>query len=101
MTIKYEFSDVDAHGTTISAEAMPLEAEHQAILRGVAAGDFWGGAGSTACQQFVTELGRDVLPGDLRAGKRPGLHGANGRCQDGQHPQRRRHLLGLTRWVMG
>ena len=37
-----------------------LEAEHQAIVRDVlAAGDFWGGAGSMACQQFITELGRN------------------------------------------
>jgi serine/threonine protein kinase len=33
---------------------------HQAIIRDViAAGDFWGGAGSVACQQFITELGRN------------------------------------------
>ena len=60
MTINYQFGDVDAHGATIRAQAMALEAEHQAIIRDVlAAGDFWGGAGSTACQQFITELGRN------------------------------------------
>ncbi len=60
MTISYQFPDVDAHGATIRAQAASLEAEHQAIVRDVlAAGDFWGGAGSTACQQFVTELGRN------------------------------------------
>ncbi|WP_136624908.1 WXG100 family type VII secretion target, partial [Mycobacterium attenuatum] len=33
---------------------------HQAIVRDVlAAGDFWGGAGSVACQEFITELGRN------------------------------------------
>ena len=60
MTINYQFGDVDAHGATIRAQAMALEAEHQAIIRDVlAAGDFWGGAGSTACQQFITALGRN------------------------------------------
>ena len=34
--------------------------EHQAIVRDVlAAGDFWGGAGSVACQEFITQLGRN------------------------------------------
>ncbi|MBS4730206.1 WXG100 family type VII secretion target [Mycobacterium sp. SM1] len=60
MTINYQFGDVDAHGATIRAQAMALAAEHQAIVRDVlAAGDFWGGAGSTACQQFIAELGRN------------------------------------------
>jgi hypothetical protein len=62
MTINYQFGDVDAHGGTIRAQAMALAlaAEYQAIVRDVlAAGDFWGGAGSTACQQFITELGRN------------------------------------------
>jgi uncharacterized protein YukE len=60
MTINYQFGDVDAHGATIRAQAMTLEAEHQSIIRDVlAAGDFWGGAGSTACQQFITDLGRN------------------------------------------
>jgi uncharacterized protein YukE len=41
-------------------QAASLEAEHQAIVRDVlAAGDFWGGAGSAACQQFITDLGRN------------------------------------------
>jgi uncharacterized protein YukE len=61
MTISYQFGDVDAHGATIRAQAMTLAAEHQAIVRDVlAAGDFWGGGGSTACQQFITELGRNL-----------------------------------------
>ncbi len=60
MTINYHFGDVDTHGATIRAQAVSLEAEHQAIIRDVlAAGDFWGGAGSTACQRFVTDLGRN------------------------------------------
>ena len=60
MTINYQFGDVDAHGAMIRAQAVALEAEHQSIIRDVlAAGDFWGGAGSTACQQFITELGRN------------------------------------------
>jgi uncharacterized protein YukE len=25
----------------------------------LAAGDFWGGAGSVACQEFITQLGRN------------------------------------------
>jgi hypothetical protein len=60
MSINYQFGDVDAHGALIRAQSANLEAEHQAIVRDVlAAGDFWGGAGSTACQQFITELGRN------------------------------------------
>ncbi len=42
MTINYQFGDVDAHGATIRAQAVALEAEHQSIIRDVlAAGDFW------------------------------------------------------------
>ena len=45
MTIDYRFDDLDAHGVTIRAQAMALEAEHQAIIGDVlAAGDLWGGA---------------------------------------------------------
>jgi WXG100 family type VII secretion target len=41
-------------------EAASLEAEHQSIVRDVlAAGDFWGGSGSVACQEFITQLGRN------------------------------------------
>ncbi|ORJ55583.1 WXG100 family type VII secretion target [Mycobacterium simiae] len=60
MTINYQFGDIAAHGATIRAQAAALEAEHQAIVADVlAAGDFWGGAGSTACQEFITQLGRN------------------------------------------
>ena len=60
MTINYQFSDVDAHGTLIRTQAASLEAQHTAIIRDVlAAGDFWGGAGSVACQEFITQLGRN------------------------------------------
>ncbi|EFG78381.1 hypothetical protein HMPREF0591_1719 [Mycobacterium parascrofulaceum ATCC BAA-614] len=60
MTINYQFGDIDAHGALIRAQAAGLEAEHQAIIRDVlAAGDFWGGAGSAACQEFITQLGRN------------------------------------------
>jgi hypothetical protein len=60
MTINYLFGDVDAHGTLIRAQAMAMEAEHQAIIRDVlAAGDFWGGAGSASCEEFITQLGRN------------------------------------------
>ena len=53
MTINYQFGDVDAHGALIRAQ-------DQAIVRDVlAAGDFWGGAGSVACQEFITQLGRN------------------------------------------
>lgn len=55
MSINYQFGDVDAHGATIRAQACALGAEHQAIVRDVlAAGDFWGGAGSVSCQEFIT-----------------------------------------------
>ena len=60
MSINYQFGDVDAHGALIRAQAASLESEHQAIVRDVlAAGDFWGGAGSVACQEFITQLGRN------------------------------------------
>jgi len=56
MTINYQFGDVDTHGATIRAQAASLEQEHQAIVRDVlAAGDFWGGSGSVACQEFITQ----------------------------------------------
>jgi uncharacterized protein YukE len=60
MSINYQFGDVDTHGATIRAQAANLESEHQAIVRDVLnAGDFWGGAGSVACQEFITQLGRN------------------------------------------
>ncbi|MGO9033112.1 WXG100 family type VII secretion target [Mycobacterium sp.] len=60
MSISYQFGDVDAHGATIRAQAAALEQEHQSIVRDVlAAGDFWGGSGSVACQEFITQLGRN------------------------------------------
>src|ERR1700740_822403 len=60
MSISYQFGDVDAHGALIRAQAASLEAEHQSIVRDVlAAGDFWGGSGSGACQEFITQLGRN------------------------------------------
>ncbi|COU43456.1 putative esat-6 like protein [Mycobacterium tuberculosis] len=69
MTINYQFGDVDAHGAMIRAQAGLLEAEHQAIVRDVlAAGDFWGGAGSVACQEFITQLG---LTGSTNPRKKP------------------------------
>ena len=55
MTINYQCGDVDARGATIRAQAASLEAEHPAVVRDVpAAGDLWGGAGSVACQEFIT-----------------------------------------------
>ena len=60
MSISYQFGDVDAHGAMIRQQAASLEAEHQSIVRDVlAAGDFWGGSGSVACQEFITQLGRN------------------------------------------
>ena len=60
MSINYQFGDVDAHGALIRAQAASLEAEHQSIIGDVlAAGDFWGGAGSVACQEFIAALGRN------------------------------------------
>jgi uncharacterized protein YukE len=60
MSISYQFGDVEAHGALIRAQSAALEAEHQAIVRDVlAAGDFWGGSGSVACQEFITQLGRN------------------------------------------
>jgi uncharacterized protein YukE len=60
MSINYQFGDVAAHGALIRAQAASLEAEHQAIVASVvSAGDFWGGSGSVACQEFITQLGRN------------------------------------------
>jgi uncharacterized protein YukE len=60
MSISYQFGDVDAHGALIRVQAASLEAEHQAIVRDVlVAGDFWGGSGSMACQEFIMQLGRN------------------------------------------
>ena len=60
MTINNQFGDADAHGATIRVQAMALAAEHQAILRDVlSASGFWGGAGSSDCQGFITELDRN------------------------------------------
>ena len=96
MSINYQFGDVDAHGALIRAQAASLEAEHQAIVRDVlAAGDFWGGAGSVACQEFITQLGRNFQVIYEQANSH-GAEGAIGRQQHGQHRQRRRVQLGLT-----
>ena len=55
----YHFADIAAHSQLLKAQATSLEAEHQAILVDVnAAADFWGGTGSVAFSDFVTELGR-------------------------------------------
>jgi hypothetical protein len=60
MTMSYQFGDVDAHGATIRGPAASLEAEYQAIVRdALAAGEYWGGAGSTACREFIVGLGRN------------------------------------------
>lgn len=60
MKINYQFGDVDAHAGVLQSQAGNLEAEHQAILKHLnEAADFWGGAGSTGFQEFVTELNRN------------------------------------------
>jgi len=59
MTINYHFGDVDAHGALIRSQAATLESEHQSIVRDVyAAADYWHGSGSVACQQFISDLGK-------------------------------------------
>ncbi len=72
MSISYQFGDVDAHGALIRAQAASVEAEHQSIVRDVlAAGDdFWAGSGSVACQEFITQLGRNFQT-IYRAGQLP------------------------------
>ena len=63
MSISYQFGDVDAHGALIRSQAASLEQEHQSISRSCAMCwlpvDFWGGSGSVACQEFITQLGRN------------------------------------------
>ena len=98
MSINYQFGDVDAHGALIRAQAASLESEHQAIVRDVlAAGDFWGGAGSVACQEFITQLGRNFQV--IYEQANPTGKGADRRQQHGQHRQRRRVQLGLNRFT--
>ena len=100
MSISYQFGDVDAHGALIRSQAASLEAEHQSIVRDVlAAGDFWGGSGSVACQEFITQLGPQ-LPGHLRTSQPARPERADGRQQHEHHRQRRRLQLGLkvTNW---
>jgi WXG100 family type VII secretion target len=59
-SLGYHFDDVGHHGAVLKGQAAALEAEYHAILNDVnAAADFWGGAGSTAFQHFVTELNRN------------------------------------------
>jgi WXG100 family type VII secretion target len=59
-SINYHFDDVHSHGATLKAQAASLEAEYHAIMNDVnGAADFWGGAGSQAFQDFVTELNRN------------------------------------------
>lgn len=59
-SLNYQFDDVHTHGATLKNQAAALEAEYQAIMADVnAAADFWGGAGSTAFQQFTMELNRN------------------------------------------
>jgi WXG100 family type VII secretion target len=59
-SLGYHFDDVDHHGATLKAQAASLEAQYHAIMNDVnGAADFWGGAGSQAFQDFVTELNRN------------------------------------------
>ena len=101
MSISYQFGDVDAHGAMIRSQAASLEAEHQSIVRDVlAAGDFWGGSGSVACQEFITQLGRNFQTIYEQAnshGQKVQTAGNN----MNSHRQRRRLQLGLTRSVDG
>jgi hypothetical protein len=96
MPINYQFGNVDSNGAPVRAQAKALDAEHQAIVRDVlTAGDFWGRAGSVACQEFVIRLGSQ-LPGDLPARQLPWLHGADRGRQHGRRRPRRRIQLGLS-----
>ena len=96
MSISYQFGDVDAHGALIRSQAASLEAEHQSIVRDVlAAGDFWGGSGSVACQEFITQLGRNfqvIYEQANSHGQKVQTAGNN----MSQHRLRRRRQLGLT-----
>jgi WXG100 family type VII secretion target len=59
-SIFYGYDDIHSHGATLKGQAGSLEAEYHAIINDVnAAAAFWGGTGSTAFQQFVTELNRN------------------------------------------
>jgi uncharacterized protein YukE len=60
MSINYQYADVESHGALLKAQAGQLEVEHQSILKDLTeAADMWGGTGSAAFQEFVTELGRN------------------------------------------
>ena len=67
----------------VRARAAALGAEHPGVgrdLRG--AGDFWGGAGSMACRQFINDLGRNV-PVICQRANDHGPHGLRGGIQLG------------------
>lgn len=58
--IKYGFDDINAHGSALKMHAGLLEAEYHLILNDLnAVADFWGGTGSTAFNNFVTDLNRN------------------------------------------
>src|SRR5262249_52035036 len=77
MTINYRFGDGNDRGATLGIQAAWLEAERQAIVSDVqAAGDFWGGAGSAARQEFTTQLGRNFQ----MKGEQANAHGPK-RCK--------------------
>lgn len=60
-TVEDRWKRVQSAVQPLSRElAVPLASEEQAIVRDVlAAGDFWGGSGSVACQEFITQVGRN------------------------------------------
>lgn len=60
MSINYQYSDVESHGSLLQSQAGQLEAEHQAILKDLnESAEMWGGVGSTGYQDFVTELNKN------------------------------------------
>jgi hypothetical protein len=59
MAINYRFGDVDAQRRHEPGSAS-LEPGHQAGVRDeLAAGDFWGGAGSVSGREFIIQPGRN------------------------------------------
>ena len=80
MTMSYRFGDVDAHGATIRAQAVALEAEHQAIVRDVLPPATFG-RGRLRGLPGVHRPAGTQLSDDLRAGHRPRLKGADRRNQ--------------------
>jgi hypothetical protein len=85
-----------AHGTTIRAQAMAMDAGHRAIVRDVlAAEDFWG-QGRVDGESAVRHRAGPQFPGELPAGRCSWRRAADHERHHHRHRLRGRVQLGLT-----